>query len=210
MVFRRHALGYFNHINIIDYTNRPFHTTADQCKLCLGSNMRPLSQKPQDDYNRVICFHPDVELMDKTLIDNWNARVAPEDMIYHLGDFAFGSIDKIKSYVDQLNGHKVLILGNHDRHRADIYTRMGFLTRKSLVVGQIKMVHRPPVFNELTDVKQDVTLCGHVHEAWKEKVYTDCPVAWRRNWSIVNVGVDVRGFAPVNLTELGLDDRMFS
>jgi len=34
-----------------------------------------------------------VEEMDKILITNWNKEVAPDDIVYHLGDFAL-SADK--------------------------------------------------------------------------------------------------------------------
>lgn len=55
-----------------------------------------------------------IEEHDKTLIDNWNSVVGPEDTVFHLGDFCFGGYPKWKQIRDQLNGHIVLIRGNHD------------------------------------------------------------------------------------------------
>ena len=54
--------------------------------------------------------------MDEFLIDGWNAAVRPDDVVYHLGDFAFGLRDeaRVRSVFRRLNGRKVLILGNHD------------------------------------------------------------------------------------------------
>lgn len=54
--------------------------------------------------------------MDEALIRGWNAAVRPTDLVYHLGDFAFGLHDKarVKAIFDRLQGRKVLILGNHD------------------------------------------------------------------------------------------------
>ena len=63
------------------------------------------------------CNRPfkDVDEMDKQLIENWNNKVGPHDWIFHLGDFAFGGSDVWNNALKQLNGHKVLIIGNHDR-----------------------------------------------------------------------------------------------
>src|SRR5271154_2935208 len=53
--------------------------------------------------------------MDRTIVDNWNNTVQKTDWVYHLGDFAFASPDRAKHIISNLNGYKVLILGNHDR-----------------------------------------------------------------------------------------------
>ena len=55
-----------------------------------------------------------VEEHDETLIKNWNEKVGPDDIIFHLGDFAFGSEKQWMNYLDRLNGKKYLVIGNHD------------------------------------------------------------------------------------------------
>lgn len=62
------------------------------------------------------CKRPfiDIEEHDKILIDNWNSVVGPDDTVFHLGDFCFGSTQKIIEIRKQLNGHIFLIKGNHD------------------------------------------------------------------------------------------------
>lgn len=55
-----------------------------------------------------------VEEHDETLIKNWNEKVGPNDIIFHLGDFAFGSEKQWMNYLDRLNGKKYLVIGNHD------------------------------------------------------------------------------------------------
>ena len=54
--------------------------------------------------------------MDEVLIRNWNAVVRPDDIVYHLGDFAFGLGDelRVRSLFARLMGRKRLIIGNHD------------------------------------------------------------------------------------------------
>ena len=53
--------------------------------------------------------------MNETMISNWNSRVKPKDEIFHIGDFSFANEEKTLALLDQLNGKKTLILGNHDR-----------------------------------------------------------------------------------------------
>ena len=55
-----------------------------------------------------------VEEMNKQLIANWNSKIAPQDEVYHLGDFAFCGVQKGLEILEQLNGIKYLIRGNHD------------------------------------------------------------------------------------------------
>jgi calcineurin-like phosphoesterase family protein len=53
--------------------------------------------------------------MNEMLVHNWNALVRPDDTVYHLGDVALGPIEDSLKYIARLNGHKVLVVGNHDR-----------------------------------------------------------------------------------------------
>ncbi|MBY7146876.1 metallophosphatase, partial [Levilactobacillus brevis] len=62
-----------------------------------------------------------VDEMNQTIIDNWNARVAETDTVYHLGDIALyftkpaiKSDETVFNVLSQLNGHLELIKGNHD------------------------------------------------------------------------------------------------
>ena len=52
--------------------------------------------------------------MDHVLIELWNGRVQPKDTVYIVGDFCFRSGNPAEWYLKQLNGHKYLIVGNHD------------------------------------------------------------------------------------------------
>jgi calcineurin-like phosphoesterase family protein len=62
---------------------------------------------------------PNVEAMNQQMITAWNERVAEHDTVYHLGDIALRPHDyltpvEIAGILAQLNGHIVLIKGNHD------------------------------------------------------------------------------------------------
>ena len=56
-----------------------------------------------------------VEEMNQALIDNWNSRVSPEDIVYVLGDMFWCKSSEAIPVLQQLNGQKFLIKGNHDR-----------------------------------------------------------------------------------------------
>jgi len=51
------------------------------------------------------------EEMNHIIIKNFNSVVGSDDLVYHLGDFAFRNHE---FYRKQLNGKHFLILGNHD------------------------------------------------------------------------------------------------
>lgn len=53
--------------------------------------------------------------MDEILITNWNERVKDNDVVYHLGDFAFANKKRIQELLTRLNGNKFFIYGNHDK-----------------------------------------------------------------------------------------------
>lgn len=52
---------------------------------------------------------------DQAVVDNWNAVVKPDDMVWHLGDVGLGRELGAINAATHLNGVKHLIAGNHDR-----------------------------------------------------------------------------------------------
>lgn len=64
------------------------------------------------------CKRPfeNIEHMDEMLIQNWNSVVSNNDNIYLLGDLSFRKEDYTNKFLDQLNGQKFLVKGNHDHH----------------------------------------------------------------------------------------------
>lgn len=66
-----------------------------------------------DDTGKKIRPFYSVEEMNETMIERWNSVVTVTDKVYHLGDVTFRTKDfgRIGS---RLNGHKRLLVGNHD------------------------------------------------------------------------------------------------
>lgn len=56
-----------------------------------------------------------VEEMNEGLVERWNAKVGPDDTVFHLGDFCFAGSAEWKKWRNKLNGHIILVRGNHDR-----------------------------------------------------------------------------------------------
>ncbi|RLG05171.1 MAG: metallophosphoesterase [Thaumarchaeota archaeon] len=129
-----------------------------------------------------------VDHMDRTLIQLWNSRVKKHDLVIHLGDFMFRGLRKREYYLDQLNGHITFLKGNHD-HNNSLNTKI-----TSLVVHisnlDIYCTHKPEDYSS----SYTINLVGHVHNAWKvKKIY---------NTYLVNVGVDVWDYHPVDINEI--------
>lgn len=56
-----------------------------------------------------------LEEMNETLVERWNSVVSAGDIVYVLGDMFWCNADKSMPILDELNGQKFLINGNHDR-----------------------------------------------------------------------------------------------
>jgi calcineurin-like phosphoesterase family protein len=138
------------------------------------------------------CARPfaDVAEMNAEMVRRWNARVRPEDTVYHLGDFAFGPQSVACSYRPQLNGRVILVRGNHDGSMTRC-RRMGFDdVFETMTVDGAHLSHHPPGYN----VDDGLYLCGHVHEQWKVRDWVTRP-----GLTVINVGVDQWGFRPVTV-----------
>ena len=57
-------------------------------------------------------FCNNIEEHDEILINNWNKKVKPNDLIYILGDFSFSNYKRTMEILKRLNGDKILIEGN--------------------------------------------------------------------------------------------------
>lgn len=56
---------------------------------------------------------------DRAMLERWNALVQPSDKVYVLGDLMMGASGF--DVLAQLNGTKVLIMGNHESHNVKRY-----------------------------------------------------------------------------------------
>ena len=96
---------------------------------------------------------------------------------------------KVKKINQRFNGRKILIRGNHDRHITDEQFSPFFEEiipegeGIEMMIGDIPcyLTHYPT-----RGKKYKYNLVGHIHGAWKHQL------------NMLNVGVDVHHFCPVN------------
>src|SRR5262249_12944877 len=127
--------------------------------------------------------------MNETLIARWNARVGPDDEIWHVGDFATAQAGP--AVWPRLNGRKNLLGGNNDPTAIQSLNWGNVQHYAELTVGSLRLVlcHYP--FRTWNGAQRGaVNLHGHSHGRLK-------PLARQ-----FDVGVDCRDFSPVSLDEL--------
>lgn len=150
-----------------------------------------------------------LEKMNTELIRRHNERVRPGDLYFCLGDFCFhnskaavergeGDLPKWEYYWNQLNGHKVLIQGNHDRsNSAKTPAKMIVLEYGGFTFGA---THRPEdALVKFKELHVDFWLVGHVHNSWPKFIYVKGGYHDRH---LINVSLDVWNFYPVKLEEI--------
>ena len=147
--------------------------------------------------------------MDKFLISAWNSRVTDSDTVCIAGDFCFRSARDPKWYLRQLNGEKILIIGNHDAPVLRDPEAMGFFSNID------KMMH-------ISDAGQQICIChfpiaewngfhkgswhiyGHIHNR-----KTDTYEIMKKRGRALNAGCMINGYMPVTFSELVQNNKMF-
>lgn len=132
------------------------------------------------------------EHMNEHMIEQWNKLVKPQDNVYHLGDvgLGFGGNDgKLNALLRRLNGHKRLIVGNHDNLKSPALQNN--FEKIELWKGWkdegFTCVHIPLEIEQLRD--GDVCVHGHIHNNLREGRY-------------INVCVEHTNYRPVHMDEI--------
>lgn len=131
--------------------------------------------------------------MNEAIIAAWNARVAPQDTVWHLGDFAIGPrADALAALLARLNGEKHLVSGNNDGPATltlDGWASVQAYAELEAEGRKLVLCHYP--FRSWNGQgKGAVNLHGHSHGKLK-------PLPRQ-----IDVGVDVWDYAPVALDTL--------
>jgi calcineurin-like phosphoesterase family protein len=172
---------HFGHENIIKYQNRPFAHAED---------------------------------MDEAMIANWNKAVAPSDHIYHLGDVTMlrggkPQQDKFCAIMARLNGHKRLLMGNHDHFPVEVYLRAGFekIYGTWRGISNILLSHIPVHPHSLGTSCANVH--GHIHAnpAYPAVVWEDKHGRPHRT-PYINISVEHTDYCPISLEDLTLRIRL--
>jgi calcineurin-like phosphoesterase family protein len=155
----------------------------------------------------------DTHAMNEEIIKRYNAVVTPEDTVWLLGDFKMMlKVESPTPYVARLNGHKKLVIGNHDhifkKHSKELdwpatqafWLAAGFeeVYREYILEHggkKIYMAHAPAAYQFWRGA--DFQFCGHVHSQWAKM-----PAGPNAHNCIINVGVDVSNLTPLTFDQL--------
>lgn len=154
-----------------------------------------------------LCNRPfaSVEEMDHALIDNWNARLHQNDHIYIIGDFSYKSACPVSKYLDELKGHKHLIIGNHDGKWMCHFDIDGYFES---VDEQLEIFDgsRGVIMNRyplMTFPRKRYMVYGHIHANKPDSCW---PVLQRYDHAL-NASVEVNEYMPVTLDELIVNNK---
>jgi calcineurin-like phosphoesterase family protein len=134
-----------------------------------------------------------VEEMDAHLIACWNGVVAPNDTVWHVGDFAHRCDPKRKAAIfNKLHGVKNLVAGNHDEEhtRTELgWSRVGDYAEITVDGQRIVLSHYAMrVWNG--QHRGAIMLYGHSHARLPGSTLS------------LDVGVDAWSFMPVDLPQI--------
>lgn len=189
---------HFWHKAIIGYCNRPVPHEAEYAH---GAGQE-------------LSIDERVQWMNNWLIERWNARVKPDDQVWHLGDFAFCGTDKFKEILSRLNGRLNWVVGNHDyglagkdwvKTQFESIQKYKFL-RQNITYeddeGENKQYAQPIVLCHFPILSWD----GMAHGSWH--LHGHCHGSIDRTWNStglrMDVGVDAEGinWSPISLEEV--------
>jgi len=140
------------------------------------------------------CNRPfrDVAAMNAAMLLNWNNTVAPNDLVYFLGDMSLGKGFHSPLYwLNHLNGNKVCIKGAHDRGiKAKPFE---YITIRG---ERVLLIHNP----------DDIPLDWHgwvIHGHKHNNDTVNYPF-FNRERKTINVSVEVIDYRPVSLETIAL------
>lgn len=103
--------------------------------------------------------------MDEEIIKRWNETVKTDDTVYILGDVSWYISDITREMLKWMNGHKILIKGNHDKETSHLFKHFdGIYDYLEIVDGIDKVVlSHYPMLSWNGQFRNSVHLYGHVH-----------------------------------------------
>jgi len=136
-----------------------------------------------------------VDKMNELLIKQWNAEVGKKDTVYHLGDVAMTK--KGLALLNQCNGKKILIKGNHDEYPLAEYLNV-FDDIHGIVRFEKYFLSHTPIHPDLLPRWCKANIHGHIHH--KQVIDSDGKAHHR----YFNVSVERTDFKPIAVEEINL------
>lgn len=155
--------------------------------------------------------YADTDEMDRDMIRKWNDRVGNNDDVYVVGDFAFRSGYDPAWYLQQLSGHKHLIVGNHDgkmlknKNAMKYWETVDNLTSIQDGDKSIILCHFPILeWNQMRH--WHLLVYGHIHANTEDDTYK---IMKKYRPYAYNAAACINGYQPVMLDELIANNQRF-
>lgn len=146
-----------------------------------------------------------VSEMNEKLIENWNNVVSDSDIVFHLGDFAFGGSSVWNDILARLKGSIYLILGNHDYAQLEPSIKQKFKGVYNQVTLRIDkteiLLNHYPFLCYAGSNRGTWQLFGHVHSGGSTEGF-DIPRLQYLNKYQYDVGVDNNNYTPISFNQL--------
>jgi len=151
------------------------------------------------------CKRPfkDVHEMNKTLIHRHNKVVGKNDRVYLLGDVCFGSAGKTKGLLEQMNGIKYLVYGNHDgviRKNPELQEYFEWCKDYAEITIQDKVTKKPQ-FIILSHYAMRVWNRRH-HGSWQLYGHSHGTLPDDPDALQIDVGVDSHDYYPISYEDI--------
>ena len=144
-----------------------------------------------------------IDEMNKRIIANWNNTVSDEDTVYVVGDFFLGAdMDYVKNTLKRLNGHIILVRGNHDTdakirlyEESDKVEDIVWATQVSYKKRLFYVSHYPSITGNYGGDPDRViiNIFGHTHST--EKFFEGIPYMY-------NVACDAHDCTPISIEDI--------
>ena len=132
-----------------------------------------------------------VHEMNSQIVEKWNKKVTDADKVYVVGDVFLCDINEASSWINKLNGYKILIKGNHDYgERKMLEAGFDEFHRKleyTMPDGRKALIQHFPLPDCLLD-DYDLMIHGHIHIADKvigKKINVSCDI-----WNYEPISID--------------------
>lgn len=142
----------------------------------------------------------DIDEMDEFMIEMWNERIKPGDLVWHLGDITFDKKKFVESILNRLHGKIRMCVGNHD----DIKFLAGLGRIQKLVESRrfdeygFIASHRPLHIDNLWNHRKGhevVNVTGHIHQ-------NDAPEGL-----YINVCVEKTNYKPIHIEDIAQQSK---
>lgn len=143
--------------------------------------------------------------MNAEIVKRWNTVVSKNDDVYVLGDIIWNNADV--KYIRQLNGHKYLIRGNHDRLNNEIEKLFVWVKDYAEIKdnGEHLVLCHYPIAHWRNADYGTIHLYGHIHAGRDTRPFEEYTRLMKERGSpyeCYNVGCMLHDYTPKTLEQL--------